>query len=380
MVDIPDGADDPLVSIHNDNDDVRSRARIQGTYDADTYGFKVGIGTDFTNGNGTYVRAYNAYGWYNFLGNIINVKAGLIDDAAWNTMGSKDWNLSNGLGVRLEVSPIEGLNFGVFLNPGTNDFNAVTAEQFFKETGIGASYKSDLFDISLAFKLDSDADGFVVPDEFGGGSDQKTRDAEAGWEAMKELAAIWGQDVWAYYGSGTDEATAKAAYFNALGATLSPSVDNDISSELVFGFAFKGVPKLGAKAKMEAHAWNLGDFSETGFLWLIEDVSYQILEPLNVGAEFTEYLWGDSDLSKPFFQIKPYASYQVNEPVSVGLEVPVAFQKDAIKFKLGGKPWVKYAFTDDVYLKAFYNLTYTKPETGDATTDHAIQLDFVWSF
>jgi hypothetical protein len=353
---------------------------------AETYGFKVGIGTDFTNGNGTYVRAYNAYGWYNFLSGVINVKGGLIDDAVWNTMGSKDWNLSNGLGVRLEVSPLEGLNIGVFLNPGTNDFSAVTAEQFFKETGIGASYKSDLFDIALAFKLDSDADGFASPDEMWATKvpGASTADQDKEWGYYKWIAEESGIDIATLYNSinGVGSAASEADVYQAIyGTAPGTAPDNDISSEMVFGFAFKGVPNLGAK--VEAHAWNLGDFSETGFLWLIEDVSYQVLEPLNVGAEFTEYLWGDSDI-KPFFQIKPYASYQVNEPISVGLEVPVAFQKDVIKFKLGGKPWVKYAFSDNAYIKAFYNLTYTKPDFpapfDEAATDHAIQLDFVLSF
>ncbi|MDR1144348.1 MAG: hypothetical protein LBK77_09075 [Spirochaetaceae bacterium] len=326
-----------MVDIHNDNDDVVSRFRIQGSYDAETYGAKVGIGTDFggyTGGVATekIVEIYNAYAWYNFLNGVINVKGGLIDDGVWNTMGPKDWNLSNGLGVRLEVAPIEGLNFGVFLNTGANQFNAVTAEQFFKETGIGVSYTSDMFDIAAAFKLDSDEDTAAqsdLPDE------------------------------------------SKVNNVSTLGG------DPDVDSEVIFGFVFKGVTNLTAKA--EAHGWNLGDYSDNGFLWFIEDVSYQVLEPLNVGAELTERLWGNSNI-KPFFQVKPYVSYQINEPLSVGLEVPVSFQSDVLKLGIGGKPWVKYAFTEDAYIKAFYNLDYKKPDAGDATTNHAIQLDFVVKF
>jgi hypothetical protein len=342
-VQIPDEGTS-YVDIHNDNDDVASRARVQATYDAETYGAKVGVGTDFAgyNASGTeaIVGVYNAYAWYNFLNNIINVKAGLIDDSVWNTMGPKDWNLSNGLGARLEVAPIEGLNVGVFLNTGDGKFTPLTVGDFFKETGIGASYKSDLFDVALAFKLDSEADAVLsaLPSE------------------------------------------AQSAAFTSIPGLAAP--DEDINTEMIFGFVFKGVPKLTAKA--EAHAWNLGEFSDYGFLWFIEDASYQVLDPLNVGVELTERLWGDTDVRKLFFQVKPYVSYQINEPVSVGLEVPVYFQQDVTQFGIGGKPWVKYAFSDSAYIKAFYNLVYDKPDLpaplDEATTEHTIQVDFVLSF
>jgi hypothetical protein len=36
------------------------------------------------------------------------------------------------------------------------------------------------------------------------------------------------------------------------------------------------------------------------------------------------------------------------------------------KFGLGARPWAKYAFTDNAYIKAFYDLAYTKPDSGDA--------------
>jgi hypothetical protein len=394
LVDIKDAADDPAVSIHNDNDDVRSRARIQGTYDAETYGFKVGIGTDFGAvgpGIENLVSIYNAYGWYNFLDGVINVKGGLIDDAAWNTAGAEDWNLSNGLGVRMEVVPIEGLNIGVFLNTGADKFAAPTAEQFFKETTLGVSYKHSLFDVSLAFKLDSDADYYAQD----AGGDLKAVEQERLYQYviaqyMAQYGASTEKDVldnWNGPGNGVTKAEvlkdiekdiAENGYADFFEDWhIDPFEDFD-NHQLIFGFAYKGIEALTAKA--EGRIWGLSEFSKVGFAWFNEEIAYQILDPLKAGVVLTQYLYaGDSDI-KPYLKFKPYVEYKVADPVLIGLEIPVWLQQDVTDIGIGAKPWVKYSFTDDVYLKLFYSLTYTDPKVGDSTTDHAIQLDFVWSF
>jgi hypothetical protein len=337
----------------NDNDGVGSRARIQGTYDADTYGAKVGIGTDFD--PSATVSVYNAYAWYNFLNNVINAKAGLIDDGVWTTGGPEDWGLATGAGVRVEVTPIEGLNVGLFLtnsgdiSPFVGSGGGDIAGDFLKETAFGASYTSDLFDVSLTFKLDSEADDETVDND---------GDNVADWVVHE------------------DRKPGNAAKPNYAGLT-SP-IDTDIAHEAILGFAFKGLPALTAKAEVRASA--LGAFSDVGTIWANEDVAYRVLEPLNVGAVITEYYYVNTDAAKLFLQVKPYVEYQVNEPISVGLEVPVYFQDKYTKLGLGGKPWVKYAFSDDAYIKAFYNLDYRKPDGADAVTNHTVQLDFVVSF
>ncbi|MDR2662079.1 MAG: hypothetical protein LBC31_03680 [Treponema sp.] len=384
------------MSIHNDNDDVLSRARIQGTYDAETYGVKLGIGTDF-GGYGrsdtrNVVSVYNAYGWYNFLNGVINVKGGLIDDAVWNTAGPEDWNLSNGLGVRLEVVPIEGLNLGVFLNTGADNFAQVTAEQFFKETTIGVSYKHSLFDASLAFKLDSDSDLYAVDAD----GDLKAVEQERLYQYVlaQGLGAGWftdEQDFWDQVGgsgpgTGTKADTIEEIYdqidqngYEATFTTFGIPVPKDYDNyQLIFGFAYKGIEALTAKA--EARIWGLSEFSKVGFAWFNEEVAYQILDPLKAGIVLTQYFYASDSEIDPYWKFKPYVEYKVADPVLIGLEVPVWFQNDVTDFGLGAKPWVKYSFTDDVYLKAFYSLTYTDPKAGDSTTDHAIQLDLVWSF
>jgi hypothetical protein len=345
------------VGIWNDNDSVGSRFRIQGTYDADTYGAKVGVGTDLasrsiTVGGTDYqtsdaftIYVYNAYGWYNFLDGIINVKAGLIDDGVWTTGGPEDWGLATGLGARLEVSPIEGLNFGLFVTNSSGTTQNIGGD-FIKETAIGASYTSDLFDVALAFKLDGEGDNEALDSDGDGKVD-------------------WIVDGDRKPGNAADPAYSSAA-------------DADIAQEAIFGFAYKGLPALTAKAEVRASA--LGKFSDYGTVWANEDVGYRVLEPLNVGVVFTQYFYADSDAGKLFLQFKPYAEYQVNEPISVGLEVPVYFQDKYTELGLGGKPWVKYAFSDDAYIKAFYNLDYRKPDSGDAKTNHTVQLDFVVSF
>jgi hypothetical protein len=337
------------VDIHNDNDDVVSRARIQATYDADTYGAKVGIGTDFNNSFGV----YNAYAWYNFLGGIINVKGGQIDDAVWNTAGPEDWNLSNDIGVRLEVTPITGLNIGLLLTNSSTTLDDV-ASDFLLETAFGVSYTSEIFDVSAALKLDSEADYWS---DF---SDQT-------------VAAMIAQ-----YRTTTSDTTSTDDAVKGIIQASGQGPSSDTGVEAIFGFAYKGLPALTAKA--EGRVWGLADFSDYGFVWLNEDLAYQILDPLKVGAVFTEQFFGDSDVAKPYFKVKPYLEYKISDPILVGVEVPVWFQQDAIDLGVGGRPWIKYSFNDDAYIKAFYDLAYESPNVGDATTKQTIQIDFVVKF
>jgi hypothetical protein len=368
---IPEEGDE-TIGIHNDNDDKTSRARIQAAYDAGTYGAKVGIGTDF---DGDGFGVYNAYAWYNFLGGVINAKGGVIDDAVWNTDGPEDWNLSNEIGVRLEVAPLQGLNIGLVLSNSAESLSDV-ADDFLLETAVGFSYTSETFYISAALKFDSEADltGDYSDDVANPVINEYVKLAKASGLAagvpddkLKEaiINAIQGEDP---YGI--------AAYLKSSGLGSLPPTDKGVQA--IFGFAYKGLPALTAKA--EGHIWTLGKFSDYGFVWLNEDIGYQVMDPLKVGATLTEKFYGDSDVGKPYFKIKPYAEYQINEPLSVGIEIPLWFQQDAIDFSFGAKPWIKYTFAEDAYVKAFYDIARNNPKVGDGSTNQTIQIDFVVSF
>jgi hypothetical protein len=319
--------------LYSDDADVPTgRADLDITYAAENYGAKVGLRSD----DFTSLGVRQAYVWYTFF-DLVNVKAGKIDDAVWNTMGAEDWNLSNGAGARVEVTPsaIEGLNLGVFINYYGAGAAATPSDYYFQPT-IGVSYSSDRFDAAVAFRIDSDNDVYAATPPVPGKDDD--------------------------------------------GVPYITDPD-DIGQEhqAIFGFSLKLIPKL--KLIAEGNFFNLGGWSDYGLAWLNETVEYQISDPLAVGAVFTEKFWGQSAPSgKAYLKVKPYVSYQVNEPISVGLEVPIAYQKDGIDYSIGAKPWVKYAFADNAFIKSYYALDITKIKSSDSTYTHTFQLDFVVSF
>ncbi|GMO48220.1 MAG: hypothetical protein Ta2G_03770 [Termitinemataceae bacterium] len=161
------------IRMHNDDEgDVGLLFNLDGKYDAGTWGVNFGIQDKFLNGvdddptvgafaDGNYTNTLGlreAFAWAGFIDNKINVKAGLIDSAVWNTKGIEDESLSNGLGVRLEFNLIEGLSFGAMFSANKGDDRAgkglligTSSIDFLLGFKVGASYIHESFYVSGAF-------------------------------------------------------------------------------------------------------------------------------------------------------------------------------------------------------------------------------------
>ena len=146
--------DDVPVWAHDDDDGAGVIAKINGAYDADVWGLK--LGTVGRAGDGFDLSFYNAYGWMKLLNKIITVRAGMIDDGAWSTGLEYDTGIAGGGGIRIEVEPITGLNFGAFFTFPNGGLSAGKIGNFFQETVIGAEYKSSLFRVDVAMALFSE--------------------------------------------------------------------------------------------------------------------------------------------------------------------------------------------------------------------------------
>ena len=330
---------DETATIQADEDDVPTgvKARLNAAVTDDNWGLELGAAADiFTSGadlsKGVYF--YNAHGWMSFV-DMIKIRAGLIDPGVWTTKGPEDFNFSSGLGIRVEVTPIEGLNVGLLLNYGRDKGNSAWAGpmkvgDFLQETVFGASYSNpDMMNlyVSVAFALDS-----------------------------KHI---------------DDEAKSQA---------------------VIFGFGINPIEAL--SIKVEAKVEELGQYSDFGWMWFIEDVSFRVMDPLLVGIRFDEklasedsslanLLAGNIDFYKTALGFKPYVEFTVEavEGLSVGAEIPVWMKDNGDGLTLasfGATAWAKYAMGGS-WVKASYGFESTTKDFGDALV-HTIRLIFGYSF
>jgi hypothetical protein len=322
-----DGAD-PFVYLYND-DAGPARFRLNGDFSLENYGLKFRIATedDFKNGVGNAVSAY-ACVYANFLNDILTLSAGRIDGSAWATMGDYDTGIDGVTGVRFEVKPITGLNFGFALKVVPIDVG-YTISQFFQETVIGAKYTSDLFEANVAFELDSDADAVNSDgdvDFFGGDA-------------------------------------------------------NSDELKVIFGVSVKAVPKL--TAIIDGGVTNLGDFSNAGVFEVHEKFAYAITDPLEAGIVLVEKIYGKSD-TDPYLKINPWVSYKLIDPLTARLDVVVETDDrgtyeifDPIKLTI--KPKLTYAVGEKAEIAGWWSSSFTTSDT-DLDIPHKLQINFGWKF
>jgi len=154
-----DGNNEIRVRASNDDGVDGVRATLNASVYSENRGVKIGTRAEYSDqsdGSGTIIRIYNAYGWLNFFNGMISVKAGLIDDSVWVSPGGGDYHYSTNKGIRIETIPIENLNVGVFFNYGGYNFGPVTLSQWIRETAFGANYSWNKFYFAAGLKLASD--------------------------------------------------------------------------------------------------------------------------------------------------------------------------------------------------------------------------------
>ncbi|MDR2900632.1 MAG: hypothetical protein LBV20_03840 [Treponema sp.] len=151
------------VIVNHSGDDL-NRLDLNGAYAAEDFGVKFGLRSDNVGGKAFTSQAielYNAYVWVDLFGDMANVKAGKIDDGVWGSGGDVDKGFGGGSGLRLEVTPIAGLNFGAIFTAGEDAAAATQTKlaDFFAGAAVGAQYDVDAFRFAVAAKgFNSDID------------------------------------------------------------------------------------------------------------------------------------------------------------------------------------------------------------------------------
>ncbi|MDR2634090.1 MAG: hypothetical protein LBC51_10805 [Treponema sp.] len=387
---------EPSIRMYNDDADAETRLDLDGSFTKDNYGVVFRLRTD-TVISGPQVEVHQAYAWADFLGEIINMKVGKIDDSAWNTGGDEDFHYSTGVGLRLEFKPIEGLNVGVFLNSmnqdtyttavanGKNGKDArkalddfILAKEFLLETAFGAKYEHDLFDFAAGLRLDGKGDGLDQGEFF---TEEWTTRAPVADEIMLPVDPL-----------GVEEG------FIPTGIIIpaDEGKDTDLGLGAYAGFSVKAVKNL--TAIVEARFNNIPGYNDYGWIWINETLGYAITEQLEAGLVAHQYLFGadtfkdvitlkDDKSISPYLTFKPYVSYALNDKWTVGLDVPVGFWIDIVDYDIGVKPKVSYKLGENASINAFYLfdiLQYGDFGLGgdklDSVMTNTVQIDFIWTF
>ncbi|MDR3301725.1 MAG: hypothetical protein LBT01_04245 [Spirochaetaceae bacterium] len=366
------------------------RFDLNGLYDADRWGVKFGLRVQQEKFGTTPTRfaLREGFAFVNFLDKVINVKAGFIDSNVWNSGGLKNRQLSNSLGVRVEVTPIKGLNVGLLFGSGDMDYGInidgstdpasnprivdapVTALEFFKRLTLGASYKNELFYAAAAYKPEGKSKG----KPYGKGGIDPSNGEPYGLFDNRDDDSWNNKQGW---------------------------VENQFI--LGFGLADDAVENLG----LNVEALFVDGFGDASKYSLYRnninlDVNYTIGDlALTPGLEFYYYMaqpqdiWNETGLESSEFRIYPKAFYEVNENLTIGGFVELFFRTADVEDKdtkadmykqlmgvayrdiqLAIKPQIEYKIGNAkivIFDEAFF-LTYYQ---GMANT---LQFDFIYSF
>ncbi len=363
-----------------------TRVRLNGLYEAENYGAKFGLQALVTNAGNQiidpaetpndasddvdlginldkFVSIYNGYVWLDLFNDLANIKVGLIDDGAWGTPGQLDKGFATGLGIRLEITPIEGLNLGLMLKDGAKpgvpdnkpkDIANGNFDDTFAGMILGAKYESDLFDFAITADLDGDEGiGF--------------------------------------------------AYFDDEFKTPN-------NFELAMGFMYKGVPGLlaGIDARLlfdnDVDGDPTGDIN-SGVVMLGEKFEYAIADNFRAGLKM-EQTFANSDVEIPFagkggksleniglLMFNLYGSYDLTDVWTVGAEVKLnAIMATNWDPKRDGytslviKPNLTYTVADNASIEIFDEITIPmdgsdiKKADMERGVDNRLQINFVYSF
>jgi hypothetical protein len=367
------GDTDPSMRMYNDDAGEETRFDLDGSYTQDNYGvvFRLRTDTAISGYVGVEMGDFNpplplamvpievnqAYVWADFLNNMINMKVGKIDDSTWKTSGDEGFHYSTGSGLRLEVKPMDGLNLGVFINGPSDNYKSnkeidggVVTERYLLETAFGVKYETETFNVAAGLKLDGKGDGLT------------TYESDYGFETT---------DV------GRPDSKPQEYDFDV------ENSEKGMGAYVGFGVT----PMKGFNANVEARFNNLGGYADYGWIWINETVSYAVTEPIEVGLVMHQRLFGEDAFgtatdANPYLTFKPYVSYALDEKWTVGLDVPLGFWTDVIKYDIGVKPKLSYKVGENASINGFYlfDIMEFDHEGSESTTTHTVQIDFIWTF
>jgi hypothetical protein len=354
-----DKNEDGIVRMYNDSEGTDLRVELSTAYTNGNVGFMTRFRADDAEVGKAAVGVRYAFGWIDLFDGMFRPTAGLLDlnSNVWGTKGDLDVDVA-GAGLRLEVKPVAGLNFGVFFRVPNQAVNVnqtggyhsanttvdgesvpqnTTAKAFLNATAFGLGYEnSDLY-VRLQYLIDTDPiDHARVNDD-------------------------------------TD-----------------PDNDADATGTFDFGLGYTGLKSL--EAHVEGRIKDPAKF-ENGNVDLRQVVKYTISDelPLTVGVAAREVLYGDNtkigaDAADPWVQIKPSVAYKVNKDLTVSLGGGYGFglagQNDGVltESDIYVTPKLEYNFGNGFATKFFYTYDINTKKGLDAVNKSTIALELTYQF
>jgi len=152
----------PVTATDDDSGDA-VHASLSFENSGDNWGITVGASAGV--GGSGYFDFGDANGWVKFA-DMFKLTAGKGIGGAWGTGGNTDKDISGSdAGVRLEITPIDGLNFGFRFGYPNGGTSAGKVANFFQETGIGVKYSADAWNAATGLDLDSEESTEVKDDD-----------------------------------------------------------------------------------------------------------------------------------------------------------------------------------------------------------------------
>jgi hypothetical protein len=158
-----DGTNTNLIALGSDSWQI-GRFQLEGKYAASNWGWAFRMRNDvaFTTKTPSLYLA-RVWGWVDALNGMVTVKAGKLDDYSW---ASNNWsqfgNFDGTVGIQLQLKPVAGLNFGVFLPTMLNGTDTNLASDAFSAITIGGMYSMDNMGyVSLGYRLGNTTNGQV---------------------------------------------------------------------------------------------------------------------------------------------------------------------------------------------------------------------------
>jgi hypothetical protein len=329
------GDEDMTVKPNNDHRGVPLRAQLQGDVSFGNYGARVRLRTN----DGYNVFVHQAYVFGNLFENLLTFSGGKLA-GVWATDGSFDNSYDGVSGVRLELKPIEGLSVGFALDGGSviEASGSQTLGQFFQETVIGGKYKTDLFSVALALKLDSDGDDLI--------------------DDLK-----------------------KPIYDTSSPPTIIGFEKKGLSEYTKLLYSFKIAP--GAFSFVaDGQFFHLGnDDEKVGIEFeAYQDIGYQVSDPFEVHLALEEKGAFGED-KDTHIQFAPGVKYGITEATTlkgdIGFNIATREKSDITVWL---KPGVEYLFGSNASLGAWYKLYLNPDNVKDSDPKHEIQIEIAWTF
>jgi hypothetical protein len=206
----------------------------------------------------------NAYAWLD-MNRMFRLSVGHIDDPVWWSPGVEPFRYDQGLGLRLEATPIEGLNAGFFLriaehyrdfwvDENGKDKYAETQHPATRVTGIGSHFIDALLESSFGLRYE-----------------HKYFDLAAGLHLTSTATGAYTEMEWGLYpitqqmpNIGSHGYDHKDLAMDMKGAGL----------RAYAGFGLKMIDRLTVEAG--AQFANLGSFNRYGWIWITERAQYNL--------------------------------------------------------------------------------------------------------